>query len=37
MPFSQGDSIRFDADVPHGYRNPGREKAALSMLIYYGR
>lgn len=34
---SQGDSIRFDADVPHGYRNPGREKAALSMLIYYGR
>ena len=31
-----GDSVRFRADVPHGYRNPGEETAELSMLIYYG-
>lgn len=34
---SQGDSIRFRADVPHGYRNPGADTAELSMLIYYHR
>lgn len=33
----QGDSIRFRADVPHAYRNPGAEQAELSMLIYYNR
>lgn len=31
----QGDSIRFQADVPHTYRNPGSVRAELSMLIYY--
>lgn len=30
-----GDSIRFRADVPHTYRNPGDSDAELSMLIYY--
>ena len=34
---AKGDSIRFRADVPHSYRNPGDEAAELSMLIYYGR
>ena len=32
---SKGDSIRFDADVPHAYRNPGTEMTELSMLIFY--
>lgn len=32
---SKGDSIRFDAAVPHLYRNSGGETAELSMLIYY--
>lgn len=32
---SKGDSIRFYADVPHAYRNPGLEAVELSMLIYY--
>ena len=31
----KGDSTRFCADVPHGYRNPGKETAELSMLIFY--
>lgn len=31
----EGDSLRFRADVVHGYCNRGREEAALSMLIYY--
>lgn len=31
-----GDSVRFRADVPHGYHNPGGETTELSMLIYYG-
>lgn len=34
---SKGDSIRFRADVPHGYANTGRTTAWLSMLLYYGR
>ena len=34
---AQGDSIRFRADVPHGYRNSGTAAAELSMLIYYHR
>ena len=33
---SQGDSIRFPCDVPHGYRNGGGEQAEVSMLIFYG-
>ena len=32
----QGDSIRFQAHLPHAYRNPGGETAELSMLICYG-
>ena len=30
-----GDSLRFPADQPHRYRNPGREEAQLNMLIWY--
>ena len=30
-----GDSLRFPADQPHRYRNPGAEEAQLSMLIWY--
>lgn len=30
-----GDSIRFQADTDHGYRNVGPCEALLSMLIYY--
>jgi Predicted transcriptional regulators len=33
----RGDSIRFRADVAHGYRNTGESDAELSMLIYYNR
>ena len=33
--FPKGDSIRFNADVPHAYSNPGRTDAELSMLIFY--
>lgn len=32
---SPADSIRFQADVPHGYRNTGRDTVLLSMVIYY--
>lgn len=32
---TSGDSIRFLANVPHAYRNPGGCRAELSMLIYY--
>lgn len=34
---SKGDSIRFDADVPHTYQDPGTETVEMSMLIYYRR
>lgn len=33
----KGDSIRFQADTAHSYRNIGTERAELSMLIHYGR
>lgn len=33
----EGDSLRFRADAPHGYRNVGEGLASLSMLIYYGK
>lgn len=33
----RGDSIRFRADLPHAYENPGEAQAELSMLIYYRR
>lgn len=32
---SEGDSIRFLADVSHSYRNIGSGEAQLSMLLYY--
>lgn len=32
---SVGDSIRFLADVPHRYCNPGDTETQLAMLIYY--
>ena len=31
----KGDSIRFRADVPHCYENPGAEETQLSMMIHY--
>ena len=31
----QWDSLRFPADVPHGYRNAGSGTVQMSMLIYY--
>lgn len=30
-----GDSIRFKADRPHAYRNPGKDTARLSLAIHY--
>ena len=33
----KGDSIRFRADVPHGYRNVGADPVELSMVIHYSR
>lgn len=32
---SKGDSIRFRADAPHSYANPGAEDVELAMTIYY--
>lgn len=32
---AQGDSLRFPADLPHTYRNPGQELTRLHMIIYY--
>ena len=32
----KGDSLRFQADVKHSYRNIGPDTVNLSMLIYYG-
>jgi transcriptional regulator with XRE-family HTH domain len=34
-PLRKGDSIRFKADAPHGYRNTGSTDAQMAMLIYY--
>lgn len=31
----KGQSIRFMADVPHGYRNTGKDEVQMAMLIYY--
>jgi transcriptional regulator with XRE-family HTH domain len=33
----RGDSIRFKADVPHSYHNPGTETVSLTMVIHYPR
>ena len=30
----KGESIRFQADNPHSYRNTGTEKAVLHMILY---
>ncbi len=30
-----GDAIRFEADVPHEYRNPGRREAVLYLVMTY--
>jgi len=32
---AKGDSIRFRADKPHSYHNPGDVLARLSLVIYY--
>ncbi len=32
---NMGDSLRFMADVPHSYKNIGKEEATLSMILYY--
>ncbi|GGO78483.1 DNA-binding protein [Marinobacterium nitratireducens] len=34
-PLQAGDAIRFAADRPHGYRNPGLEPAVFHNLIHY--
>ncbi len=34
---ARGDSIRFRADVPHSYHNPGAGTASMSMVIHYPR
>lgn len=31
----KGAAVRFAADRPHGYRNPGREPAVMHNLIHY--
>jgi len=33
----KGDSLRFKADAPHSYHNPGSETASLGMVIHYPR
>ncbi len=32
-----GDTIRFNADVPHSYASVGDDTAKMSMIIYYAR
>ncbi len=32
---SSGDAIRFRADRPHGYRNPGTSLTRLNLVIHY--
>lgn len=34
---NQWDSLQFKADVPHSYRNVGKETVYLSMMIYYAK
>ena len=34
---SKGDSIRFKADVTHGYKNIGDQPVQMNMLLYYPR
>lgn len=37
MPLAAGDSVRFPADRPHGYRNRNDAPAVFHNLIHYGR
>jgi XRE family transcriptional regulator, regulator of sulfur utilization len=32
---NKGDSIRFNSDKPHEYKNTGNELATINMIIYY--
>jgi quercetin dioxygenase-like cupin family protein len=32
---SAGDSIYFQADVPHSYRNPGPDRAVMFLVMTY--
>jgi quercetin dioxygenase-like cupin family protein len=31
-----GDSVTFDADLPHHFENPGKEKAVLLAVVSAG-
>jgi len=31
----EGDAIQFEADFPHGYRNPGADTAVLHLVLSY--
>jgi len=33
----EGDSIRFRADRPHAYLNPGKILAQINLVIYYSK
>ncbi len=35
QPLAAGDAVRFPADRPHGYRNPGGAPAVFHNLIHY--
>lgn len=37
QPLSKGESVRFAADQPHGYRNVSRETVTFHNLIHYAR
>lgn len=32
----EGDSVRYRADAPHSYTNPGKRNADIHMIIFYG-
>ncbi|MHC6402649.1 hypothetical protein ACYTV0_02230, partial (plasmid) [Escherichia coli] len=36
-PFLPGKSLRFHADIPHAYANPGKAIVTLHNLIHYPR
>ena len=37
LSIENGGAMRFNADCPHSYQNPGEEVCRLSMVIYYPR
>lgn len=37
IPFLPGESLRFYADIPHAYANPGKTIVTLHNLIHYPR